>query len=49
MQPQIYEITFLGQAGTTVRAEFEDGVLLVTVPRPPETKPRVKKIGLKGR
>ena len=24
MQPQIYEITFLGQAGTTLRAEFED-------------------------
>ena len=24
VQPQIYEITFLGQAGTTVRAEFED-------------------------
>ena len=32
-----------------IRADFEDGVLLVTVPRPPETKPRVKKIGLKGR
>lgn len=30
-----------------IRAAFEDGVLLVTVPRPPETKPRVKKIGLK--
>jgi HSP20 family protein len=30
-----------------IRAEFEDGVLIVTVPRPPETKPRVKKIGLK--
>ena len=24
MQPQIYEVTFLGQAGTTLRAEFED-------------------------
>ena len=24
MQPQTYEITFLGQAGTTLRAEFED-------------------------
>ena len=24
MQPQTYEVTFLGQAGTTVRAEFED-------------------------
>ena len=24
VQPQIYEITFLGQAGTTLRAEFED-------------------------
>jgi HSP20 family protein len=30
-----------------IEAEFEDGVVLVTVPRPPETKPRVKKIGLK--
>lgn len=30
-----------------IRAEFEDGVLIVTVPRPPETKPRIKKIGLK--
>ena len=24
MQAQMYEITFLGQAGTTLRAEFED-------------------------
>ena len=24
MQSQIYEITFLGQAGTTLRAEFDD-------------------------
>ena len=24
VQPQIYEVTFLGQAGTTLRAEFED-------------------------
>ena len=24
MQTQVYEITFLGQAGTTLRAEFED-------------------------
>ena len=24
VQPQTYEITFLGQAGTTLRAEFED-------------------------
>jgi hypothetical protein len=24
VQPQIYEITFLGQAGTTLRAEFDD-------------------------
>ena len=24
MQAQIYEITFLGQAGTTLRAEFDD-------------------------
>ena len=24
VQPQIYEITFLGQAGATLRAEFED-------------------------
>ena len=24
MQAQTYEITFLGQAGTTLRAEFED-------------------------
>ena len=30
-----------------IRAAFEDGVVIVTVPRPPETKPRVKKIGLK--
>ena len=24
MRPQTYEITFLGQAGATVRAEFDD-------------------------
>ena len=24
MRPQIYEITFTGQAGTVLRAEFED-------------------------
>ncbi|MFY9934671.1 MAG: hypothetical protein WAK82_42370 [Streptosporangiaceae bacterium] len=24
MQPQTYEITFLGQAGTALRAEFDD-------------------------
>ena len=24
MQSQLYEITFLGQAGTTLRAEFDD-------------------------
>jgi hypothetical protein len=24
VQPQTYEITFLGQAGTTLRAEFDD-------------------------
>jgi hypothetical protein len=24
MQPQTYEITFMGQAGTTVRSEFDD-------------------------
>ena len=24
MQPQTYEITFLGQAGTALRSEFED-------------------------
>lgn len=24
MQPRTYEITFVGQAGTTVRAEFDD-------------------------
>jgi hypothetical protein len=24
VQPQTYEITFLGEAGTTLRAEFED-------------------------
>ena len=24
MRPQIYEITFTGQAGTALRAEFED-------------------------
>lgn len=29
MRSQIYEITFLGQAGTTLRAEFDD--CLVTV------------------
>jgi HSP20 family protein len=30
-----------------IQAAFEDGVVLVTVPRPPETKPRIKKIGVK--
>ena len=30
-----------------IQAAFEDGIVIVTVPRPPETKPRVKKIGLK--
>ena len=30
-----------------IQAAFEDGVVIVTVPRPPETKPRIKKIGLK--
>jgi len=30
-----------------IRAAFEDGLVIVTVPRPPETKPRIKKIGLK--
>ena len=29
LQPQIYEITFLGQAGTTVRAEFEDCEVII--------------------
>ena len=29
VQPQIYEITFLGQAGTTLRAEFEDCEVII--------------------
>ena len=29
MQSQTYEITFLGQAGTTLRAEFEDCQLTI--------------------
>jgi hypothetical protein len=29
MQTQIYEITFLGQAGTVLRAEFEDCELII--------------------
>lgn len=30
-----------------IEASFEDGVVVVTIPRPPETKPRTRKIGLK--
>jgi HSP20 family protein len=30
-----------------IQAAFQDGVVILTVPRPPETKPRIKKIGLK--
>ncbi len=30
-----------------ITAHYADGVVTVTVPRPPETKPRTKKIGLK--
>jgi HSP20 family protein len=30
-----------------IQAAFEDGVVLISVPRPPETKPRIKKIGVK--
>ena len=29
VQPQTYEITFLGQAGTTLRAEFEDSEVII--------------------
>jgi hypothetical protein len=29
VQSQTYEITFLGQAGTTVRAEFEDCEVII--------------------
>jgi hypothetical protein len=29
VQPQTYEITFLGQAGTTLRAEFEDYEVII--------------------
>jgi hypothetical protein len=29
VQPQTYEITFLGQAGTTLRAEFEDCEVII--------------------
>ena len=29
VQPQIYEITFLGEAGTTLRAEFEDCEVII--------------------
>lgn len=29
MQPQTYEITFIGQAGTTLRAEFDDCAVAV--------------------
>jgi len=29
MQPQIYEITFAGQAGAAVRAEFDDCAVIV--------------------
>jgi HSP20 family molecular chaperone IbpA len=30
-----------------IDAAYKDGVVTVHVPRPPETKPRIKKIGLK--
>jgi HSP20 family protein len=30
-----------------ISANYEDGVVTVNIPRPPETKPRTKKIGLK--
>ena len=29
MQPQTYEITFLGEAGPTLRAEFEDCEVII--------------------
>ena len=29
MQPQTYEITFAGQAGATVRAEFDDCTITI--------------------
>ena len=29
VQPQTYEITFLGEAGTTLRAEFEDCEVII--------------------
>jgi len=29
MQPQTYEITFIGQAGATVRAEFDDCAITI--------------------
>ena len=29
MRPQMYEITFLGQAGTTLRAEFDDCEVII--------------------
>jgi hypothetical protein len=29
MQPQTYEITFIGQAGATVRAEFDDCTITI--------------------
>jgi len=29
MQPQTYEITFAGQAGNTVRAEFDDCAITI--------------------
>ena len=29
MQTQTYEITFLGQAGTTLRAEFDDCEIII--------------------
>jgi hypothetical protein len=29
MRPQTYEITFIGQAGTSLRAEFEDCEVIV--------------------
>ena len=29
MQPQTYEITFAGQAGATVRAEFDDCAITI--------------------